>query len=313
MSRTLRTALVLVLVLAAGGAIWGLAGGSATRQATADSAGPHGGEIEKGELARYLNATEAAATSSSKAELVAEGRRLFRSSAVALDGESCQACHTDGGANNKLGVITHPRFDGDFSGPRDPPALWGVGRTAPYGWAGDSATLNAMAIKTVRSHFKASVSNNDDTATVGALSAKLVAYMEQLEPPRSAFDDGTLTAQQLRGEKLFQGKAGCIACHTGVLFTDNRIHDTGVSQATTTSNDPGAPPPPVPPGTQPTPGPFINTPQMRDLKSSAPYMHNGTEATLKDVVTFYNSRSLVSPLRLTTPEIDDLVAFLEGL
>lgn len=313
MNRFARRAAVVLLVVLGGVGLLAAAGGLSEREP--DSvlrAGPHGTSASSAELAGTLNAAESVASSASPATLVAEGRKLFRSSSAALDGESCQSCHTDGGANGPLGTIVHPQKTGDFIGPRDPPALWGLARTAPYRWQGDVPTLDAMVADTVRSHFKSTVTNTNDPATVGRLTASLVAYLEQLEPPRTAWDDGTLTAKQLRGEKLFQGKAGCIACHTGVLFTDTRIHDTGVAQAPG-ANDPGAPAPLDAEGRPISPGPFIDTPQLRDLGSSAPYMHNGVEKTLVDVVRFYSERSRVSPLRLTEAEIGDLVAFLEGL
>ena len=63
-------------------------------------------------------------------------------------------------------------------------------------------------------------------------------------------------------------------------------------------------------------GPLLhafNTAQLRDVASTAPYMHNGSLATLRDVVRFYNEQSVIAPLGLTDPEIDDLVAYLESL
>ena len=118
-----------------------------------------------------------------------------------------------------------------------------------------------------------------------------------------------------------------------------------------TSNDKGGPPPPPEAGCTGTPPPagcdaaptagsaFINTPQMRDLKNTAPYMHNGAFQTLEQVVGFYNGRYLpsdpppgntvpvrlandptpavpksnLSPLNFTDAEMRDLVAYLESL
>ena len=168
-------------------------------------------------------------------------------------------------------------------------------------------------------------------------SRRSIAYVKTLDPP----DDARSTRARcrttaLRGEKLFQGKGGCIECHGGPLFTDNLIHNTGVPQVTSRaptgpatptidSNDTGGPAPPPDPscaGTPPPPGcdpraadgsAFINTPQMRDLKDTAPYMHNGAFKTLKEVVQFYNTQSTLSPLNLTSNEVDDLVAYLNSL
>lgn len=261
---------------------------------------PHPLALRGADLQRYLRATDAAATSTPRAELVAEGRKIFRSSALARDGESCQTCHTEGKAAPQLGTMTHPLSDGDFTGPRDPPSLIGVSRTPPFRWVGDVPSLRQMLVNTIVGHFTEGPSQPD--ATTGKQAAAMEAFLQTLEAPATDFDLGTLSDAAKRGEVLFQDKGGCIACHGGPLFTDNRLHNTLVPQAPG-ANDPGATAPP---------GAF-NTPQLRDLVNSAPYMHNGSLKTLRDVVEFYNTNSSVAPLSLTPGEIDDLVAFLRAL
>jgi cytochrome c peroxidase len=261
---------------------------------------PHDRAVTGGQLDRLLHATQAAATSAPAAELVAGGRLLFRSSQVAKDGESCQSCHTEGKAAPALGTIGHPTEPGDFTGPRDPPSLIGVGRTAPYGWTGAVPTLNQMVVNTIVNHFTAGATQPD--AKTGEQAAALVAYLKTIKAPGTPFDLGTLSPAARRGERLFQNKGGCIACHGGPLFTDNHLHNTLVPEMPG-ANDPGASAPPH----------SFNTPQLRDLANSAPYMHNGRFKTLREVVEFYNSQSSVSPLNLTPAEVSDLVAYLEEL
>jgi cytochrome c peroxidase len=111
-----------------------------------------------------------------------------------------------------------------------------------------------------------------------------------------------MSAAAIRGEILFQGKGACAGCHRGPLFTDNGIHNTLVPQRNGW-NDPGAPAPP---------GGF-NTPTLRDIRNTAPYMHNGVFNTLREVVEFYNARSSIAPLNLTPQEMDDLVAYMNAL
>lgn len=259
---------------------------------------PHG-QVDADRVARVLRATSAA-SSASRAETVAAGRRLFTSSDIAKRGESCASCHTAGTENESVGTIMHSGAGTDFVGPRDPPTLLGAARTEPFGWTGATPTLRAMAVNTILGHFKEGTSQ---PASVTARQAdQLVAYIETFRAPTTDFDRGTLSAAARRGEVLFQGKAGCIACHGGPDFTDNGLHNTLVPQVSG-GNDPGAKDPP---------GAF-NTPQMRDLKNSAPYMHNGSLKTLRDVVTFYNARSSVSPLNLSEQEITDLVEYLASL
>jgi cytochrome c peroxidase len=257
-------------------------GGSAPR---ADASTPHAmvGRIRGAELNRILHAADEASRATSQAELAAEGRGLFRSSAQAKAGESCQACHTDGGgANADVGTILHPQEAGDFRGPRDVPSLWGIAETAPYGWDGRTATLREFVTGTIVSHFRAGTSQ--PAATTARQVAALTAYLETIEPPAATFDQGTLSPAARRGEAIFVGKGGCAACHGGPLFTDNLQHVTGTPKFGLNDTDPGAA------ATGPLRGAF-NTPQLRDVRNTAPYMHNGSLKTLREVVEFYDRRS----------------------
>jgi cytochrome c peroxidase len=300
-SRRLRVALAAAIAAAGALALVLLVGGGSGAASPAD---PHAevGRLPEERVARILDAAETSSTQRSEAELVAEGRRLFRSSSNAKSGESCQACHTDGGgANAELGIILH---EDDFRGPRDVASLWGVGRTPPYGWNGRTDDLEEFVVGTIVSHFKGGDSQPE--ADTAAQAAAIAAYLRTLEPPVTPFDQGTLSEAALRGEALFQGKGGCAACHGGPLLTDNALHDTRVPKVTPSDTDTGAA----------TSGPLrgaFNTPQMRDLRNTAPYMHNGSIKTLRDVVRFYNERSSVAPLSLTPAEVDDIAAYLAEL
>lgn len=251
--------------------------------------------IPSAQLRHVLDAADVIDTTVPNAKLIAEGKHLFRDPALYQSGLSCQSCHTEGGANADLGTQVHPTAPGDFTGPRDPPSLWGVGETAPYLWTGSVPTLEELMARLIRNFFK---DGNPTAERVAALSA----YLRSLEPPVSAFDLGTMSPAALRGQRLFQGKAGCISCHMGPLLTDNRLHNTLVPQAPG-ANDPGA-------AGQPH---AFNTPQLRDVANTAPYMHNGAFTNLRQVVEFYDKTASTAPLHLTDQEMDDLVAYLQAL
>lgn len=311
-------------------------------------------KFAKGELQRILNAVDTTTSQVANDDLVAQGRKIFRDPSLFENGESCQTCHAEGSASAKLGTMVHdtavkdldpqpvPAPPSDFDGPRDPPSLWNLAQTAPYFWTGNVPTLAQAVARPVHGHMKLFVTgtcktpSNECDTEAGRRVAALTAYIKTLKPPETSFDDGTMSDAAKAGEKLFQGKGGCIECHGGPNFTDNLVHDTGVPQVeftspyrpgnpTLMSNDKGAPAPPAdaactganPPAgcdaVPPTGSAFINTPQMRDLKDTAPYMHNGAFKTLKEVVQFYNTQSTLAPLNLTPPEVDQLVAYLESL
>lgn len=155
-------------------------------------------------------------------------------------------------------------------------------------------------------------------------------------------DKAALSAEARDGFALFQGKAGCIQCHNGALLSDQKFHALGVPDNPEIFADPfrhisfrrffrtlGAP---NAEKYREDPGLFgvtkekrdwgkFRTPGLRDISRTAPYMHNGSLATLEDVVAFYdrggrthpNKSPLLKSLRLTASEKRALVEFLKSL
>jgi cytochrome c peroxidase len=98
------------------------------------------------------------------------------------------------------------------------------------------------------------------------------------------------SAAELRGEKLFFGKAQCFKCHSGPASVDDYMHDLQVERFYA-----GRPEGP------------IKTFPLRGIKDSPPYLHDGRCPTLHDTVEFFN---LIFQLDLTKKEKEDLVAYL---
>ena len=132
-----------------------------------------------------------------------------------------------------------------------------------------------------------------------------VAHMAQLQnmldfPPAPKLDKTTgrldpakASEAEVRGEKLFFGKAQCATCHSGVAYLDHQMHDLGLERFL---NEPGDGP--------------IKTFTLRGIKDSPPYLHDGRCLTLEDTVEFFN---LVLQLKLAQQEKADLVAFMRQL
>lgn len=184
------------------------------------------------------------------------------------------------------------------------------------------------------------------------------AYERRLISVGSPFDryiDGDTAAMSTaakRGLKLFIGKAACDSCHSGPTLSDEKYHNTAVSQTGAhTLKGPDFDPGRFAgidvylgsdfnshgrynddPSIDRTVGVVASdnlkgafrTKTLRSVAMTAPYMHTGELATLKDVVRFYNQGGgtgdyagtrdpLIQPLNLTESEMDDLVAFLESL
>jgi cytochrome c peroxidase len=107
-------------------------------------------------------------------------------------------------------------------------------------------------------------------------------------------DPAKATKSELRGEKLFFGKAQCSTCHPAPFYLDDKMHDLHVERFL--KHEAGDGP--------------IKTFTLRGIKDSPPYLHDGRCLTLEDTVEFFN---LIQELKLTKREKKDLVAFLRQL
>jgi cytochrome c peroxidase len=126
-----------------------------------------------------------------------------------------------------------------------------------------------------------------------------------------AGEKAAIPASAKRGFALFNGKADCAKCHAGWRFTDDSFHDIGalgddVGRAT------------LLPGLESMDHAF-KTPTLRDVARRAPYMHDGSEGTLEQVIELYDKggrvrrpglATEVHPLQLTAQDKRDLVDFL---
>jgi cytochrome c peroxidase len=108
--------------------------------------------------------------------------------------------------------------------------------------------------------------------------------------PLMTLDPAQASEAELRGEKLFRGKAQCAQCHYGPAFTDDYLHDLQVERFYA-----GRPEGP------------IKTFPLRGIKDSPPYLHDGRCPTLHDTVEFFN---IVLELKLSKQEKEDLVAYM---
>lgn len=117
-----------------------------------------------------------------------------------------------------------------------------------------------------------------------------------------------------RGFALFTGKANCATCHSSWRFTDDSFHDIGAGGA---DRGRGA----VLPDIEVSQFAF-KTPTLRNVDRRAPYLHDGSIATLQDVIELYDRGGHVTrpslsreirPLKLTAQEKGDLIAFLRAL
>lgn len=130
-------------------------------------------------------------------------------------------------------------------------------------------------------------------------------------------DTTALDAEARRGRRLFLGEARCANCHLGPNLTDERFHATGVAWRSGRPDDPGRF---AITGDSTHLGAF-KTPTLREVERTAPSMHDGSIATLEDVVEFYDRGGIANPhldpvlrpLGLTSTDRRALIAFLGSL
>ncbi len=135
-----------------------------------------------------------------------------------------------------------------------------------------------------------------------ALAAYLTT-LDKVDPSPFRNDDGTMTDDAKAGQALF-GKLGCDFCHAGPDFTDSargRLHDVGTLKETSGTR-----------GGMPLTG--LDTPSLLGVWQSAPYLHDGSAATLRDVLTTQNPNDQHGFTSSLSPEqLDQLVAFLQQI
>ena len=132
-------------------------------------------------------------------------------------------------------------------------------------------------------------------------------------------EQDAVSAQVKQGHELFFGKAQCNQCHLGNNFTDSRFHNIGIGwdPRTKTFRDDGR----FIVTKDPADRGAFKTPTLREVTKHAPYMHDGSMATLKEVVEFYNRGGVknpaldpkIQPLHLTPPEVEAIVELLKAL
>ena len=101
------------------------------------------------------------------------------------------------------------------------------------------------------------------------------------------------------GSDIFFFNGRCAMCHAGFNFSDGRFHNLGVgwNPATQTFADEGR----AVVTHEPRDRGRFKTPGLREVSRHAPYMHDGSLATLRDVVEFYNRGGVPNPLQIRPP------------
>lgn len=288
-------------------------------------------------------------------EGVALGRKLFHDKILSKNSvQSCASCHnqlfafTDSTRQFSVGVSGQ-------AGTRNSMPLFNLAYVEKFTktdhrffWDGGAKNLESQVLGPITNpiEMEETISNvinklqnhpeypalfkkafGSDSVTTAAMMKAIAQFERTIVSGETRFDyfklfndQSKLTEQEKRGFVLFntETKADCFHCHnlSGAFMTDFAFHhnghqstDKGLGLITNNPEDNGK----------------FRTPSLRNLVFTAPYMHNGSLATLEDVVEFYNSGAIrnfpadelitkhTTGLGLTTDEKADLVAFLKTI
>ena len=278
------------------------------------------------------------------------GKTLFFDNRLSSTGTmSCATCHKP-----EQGFADGQRYSKGVSGQplkRHTPHLFNLAWQKTFFWDGRATSLEEQAqgplanpdelnmpieelvprlaaVPEYRRAFEEAYPGSGLTAK--NVTNAIACFVRSLVSGHSAFDryaagdDAALTPGARRGMELFYGKALCSTCHSGTHFSDGKFHNTGVP-----GDDKGRAAFDRVGEFQMRPYPFFQmqkafkTPGLRNVALSAPYMHDGSEPTLLEVVRFYNKGGKerqsyglaldIRPLDLDEAQLADLVAFLESL
>jgi len=284
-------------------------------------------------------------------ETIALGRRLYYDPMLSVDNTiACASCHSP-----EAGFADPRRFSvgvGGKLGGRNSPTVLNAAYNDTQFWDGRASSLEQqaegpvqnplemahtlegverklMADQTYRQEFKKTF--GADSITYEMVEKAIASFERTVLTANSPFDryfyggdKKALAASAQRGLEVFRDakKGNCAACHTigeqHALFTDNKFHNLGVGvsggqltdqgryEVTKNEADRGA----------------FKTPTLRNIAQTAPYMHDGSLKTVKDVIDYYIGGGNSNPHLdkeihrldfLTGQERADLLAFLESL
>ena len=275
-------------------------------------------------------------------EKIALGKQLYFDPRLSADNTvSCASCH-DPKKGWSNGEATSAGIGGQRGG-RSAPTVINTAYQRFQFWDGRAGSLEEQALGPIANPIEMNLPIEEAVKKIAAIEgyaeqfqavfgepvsaeniAKAIAAFERTVlsgnapyDQHKAGDEAALSEQAKAGMKLFFGKANCSGCHSGSNFTDNGFHNLGVSFL---KEDPDVGREAIS-GLEGDRGAF-KTPSLRDIAQTAPYMHDGSLATLEDVVEYYNKGATANdyldeeifPLKLNEEQKASIVAFLkEGL
>lgn len=246
--------------------------------------------LEQGNLApERLSLGDASACS-----LVRKGEEYFNDARLCAQGwQSCASCHD---VDARMDAFNWDLLNDGAGNPKNTKSLLRSHDTAPAMSLGVRADAET-AVRAGIHHILFSEQLRDVPEAIDA-------YLKSLRPiPSPHLVNSRLSKAAERGKQIFQSdKTGCVRCHPAPLFTDLELHHVGTAAPARAIWDANTPD---------EPQARFDTPSLLELWRTAPYLHDGSAATLPEVFTKKNPQDLHGKTAQLGPqEIADLVEYL---
>jgi YVTN family beta-propeller protein len=213
--------------------------------------------------------------------LARRGEMLFNDATLCFQHwQSCATCHP---GEARVDGLNWDLLNDGIGNPKQTKSLMLAHRTPPA----MSMGVRESAEEAVRAGFKKILF----TVQPEEYAVAIDEYLKSLKPvPSPHLEKGELSKAARRGKKLFESaQVGCVSCHPNGLFTDLQTYDVGTSER-------------------------FDTPTLVEIWRTAPYLHDGSAATIREVVTSHNRGDQHGKtFHLKPDQIDDLVAYVLSL
>jgi len=213
------------------------------------------------------------------------GEQLFHDASRSFLGWlSCATCHPDGRSDG----LNWDLLNDGIGNPKNSKSLVLAHKTPPAMALGVRASYE-VAVDAGFTHIQFSEA---DSAELRAVEA----FIASMQPEASPYlQNGKLSRLAKKGKKVFEDeKVGCAHCHSGPLFTDLKTYNVGTRGPLDYHAD-------------------FDNPTLKELWRTAPYLHNGSAATVRDVIEMNTDDKHGHTRHLTDQEIDRLVEYLLSL
>ena len=219
---------------------------------------------------------------------VRQGELNFHDARLCFQGwQSCATCHP---GDARVDALNWDLLNDGIGNPKNNKSLLLVHKTPPAMSTGVRESAE-VAVRAGIRHILFTVQPEE-------VANLMDAYLKSLKPvPSPHLVKGKLSAAAQRGERLFHsGRTGCAQCHPEPLFTDLKSYDVGTR------------------GRFDKPTDTFDTPTLVELWRTAPYLHDGSAATMRDVLTTANPNELHGKTsRLSADQLNDLIEYLLSL